>query len=422
MDIPPAIGRVADRAIQSPPGAPRDIEEPDSRHEPVVSDHSAFKDELDRTGVSRGALFRLSGGFFPETPARSEPTSMPGPPPDIVPGANPRATATEAGEPGPMEQMARRPSNLHVMATGPSPEMPAKAMASASKPYPAMLADSAEPEFPSRSVEPHDPRSPLPGNVASPGFFPVTARSASGLGGATEPRAYLPEADRHVRDGHAEPTPAGRGSGSKLPLAAGVSIPDPGAGWLAAGWGREKAAARAETSDMLADAIFALHDGTVEEGGRRHSAILPGERVNGSTPPPPGPAPASQIAARILARGGEAAGPIEIALDPPELGRVRIVIHPAELAVALSIHAELPQTLELLRRQSDSLLGELRSMGYDSVDLEFSSQHDREDGTPDVDWQMHLQGGPEQLSENAQAHVPGSMSTMAAAGRLDLRT
>lgn len=64
--------------------------------------------------------------------------------------------------------------------------------------------------------------------------------------------------------------------------------------------------------------------------------------------------------------------PIEIALSPQELGRVRMAILTGEdRSITVSITAERPETLDLLRRNIDQLGQSFKSMGYDQISFAF---------------------------------------------------
>jgi flagellar hook-length control protein FliK len=81
---------------------------------------------------------------------------------------------------------------------------------------------------------------------------------------------------------------------------------------------------------------------------------------------------AHQIAAALQENGIDPGHPIEIALDPPELGRVRL--HMVELAgvLTLTIQAERPETAELMRRHLDLLAQEFSEAGVDAPSVRVS--------------------------------------------------
>jgi flagellar hook-length control protein FliK len=77
---------------------------------------------------------------------------------------------------------------------------------------------------------------------------------------------------------------------------------------------------------------------------------------------------ASQIATAVIQSNGKAT---EIALNPEELGRVRMSLSAADGALTLVVLADRPETQELLRRHIDVLAQEFRSLGYESVSFSF---------------------------------------------------
>ncbi len=70
--------------------------------------------------------------------------------------------------------------------------------------------------------------------------------------------------------------------------------------------------------------------------------------------------------------------PVEIALNPEELGRVRMVLSGADGAMTVSVMAERGETIELLRRHIDMLAQEFKEIGYDNLSFAFS-QGDQEE-------------------------------------------
>ncbi|MEM6661965.1 MAG: flagellar hook-length control protein FliK [Pseudomonadota bacterium] len=71
-----------------------------------------------------------------------------------------------------------------------------------------------------------------------------------------------------------------------------------------------------------------------------------------------------------------APGVIEINLDPPELGRLDIVIEVSDQNLRATLSAERQFTGDLIRRHSEQLLDQFREAGFDSIDLNFGEAHD----------------------------------------------
>lgn len=82
--------------------------------------------------------------------------------------------------------------------------------------------------------------------------------------------------------------------------------------------------------------------------------------------------PAPQLAAQILLHSNAAKiGPIEMLLNPAELGHLRFEIHQNGDQVQVLLSTERPETLELLRRNADHLVSEFRNAGFAGASLSF---------------------------------------------------
>ncbi len=67
-------------------------------------------------------------------------------------------------------------------------------------------------------------------------------------------------------------------------------------------------------------------------------------------------------------------GQIELTLSPEELGRVRMTLVPSVEGMMVNIQADRDETLEMLRRNIESLASEFRDMGYSDVSFAFGQQ------------------------------------------------
>jgi flagellar hook-length control protein FliK len=140
--------------------------------------------------------------------------------------------------------------------------------------------------------------------------------------------------------------------------------------------------------------------------------------------PPPDLAPLAQTASQQIASGAaqvqaDPGGPVDIALDPPELGRVRLSLVEVNGTMTLSITAERPETADLMRRNLALLAEEFSRLGLDapSVDISGGGQGGRHHHGDD-----HVPAGgrhdPQPLGQIAAS--PAAARPMAANG-LDLR-
>lgn len=120
---------------------------------------------------------------------------------------------------------------------------------------------------------------------------------------------------------------------------------------------------------------------------------LPGQRASGpltTTLAPTGQPVANghdvphQIAVQIAqgAEGGPggARGTVEISLSPEELGRVRLRLHPSEAGLSVTITADRPETLDLMRRNIDILAREFLDIGYEDAQFDFDQGGQRANG------------------------------------------
>lgn len=88
--------------------------------------------------------------------------------------------------------------------------------------------------------------------------------------------------------------------------------------------------------------------------------------------------------------------PVEISLNPRELGRVRMNISAAEAGITVNVVAERPETLDLMRRNIDQLTREFQAIGYDNINFSFAEGETREN---------FGDGGNDQPAETAQTHL-----------------
>jgi len=130
---------------------------------------------------------------------------------------------------------------------------------------------------------------------------------------------------------------------------------------------------------------------------------------------PSGPAPkvAAQIVAAVLQ---SPSGTTEIALNPKELGRVRIALTPAEAGLSVTILAERPETADLMRRNIDVLAREFLDMGHENLTFSFSDHSDGAD--------QNSQDSPNPAPLRDDVHpieTPIPATTLTLNGGLDLK-
>ena len=101
-------------------------------------------------------------------------------------------------------------------------------------------------------------------------------------------------------------------------------------------------------------------------------------------------------------RQGGADRPMELVLNPAELGRVRISMQAGDGAMTVHVLAERPETLDLMRRHIDLLAQEFHDIGYGSADFAFGQN------TPEGDGSSNTGSGTELRSSGPGTSDPGN--------------
>lgn len=158
--------------------------------------------------------------------------------------------------------------------------------------------------------------------------------TAIGDGGGTDVARTF--ADGHA-DGDGDPGADGEGSARER------------------GKGDEAAPAAPTAGDHR---VFRLH----ADRDRPGTVPVPGLRDD------PGPRAGAGLPETVVRSAG---GPIEVTLAPPELGRVHMALRDQDGALSLSLSADRPETLDLMRRHADLLEKDLRMLGYGSIAFHF---------------------------------------------------
>jgi hypothetical protein len=121
---------------------------------------------------------------------------------------------------------------------------------------------------------------------------------------------------------------------------------------------------------------------------------------------------AQQLAVTITQTTGQ---PTEIALNPEELGRVRMSMSLTDGTLMLHINAERPATADLLRRHIDTLAQEFRSLGYNDISFDFGDGRTQDEARHDA--------GPltEHAEDATETQAPEQTGVRQPRGGLDLR-
>ncbi|SFO14695.1 hook-length control protein FliK [Roseovarius lutimaris] len=100
---------------------------------------------------------------------------------------------------------------------------------------------------------------------------------------------------------------------------------------------------------------------------------------------------AMQIAAS--AQRGGTDRPVDIVLNPAELGRVRLSLSSTDGVMSVTVIAERPETLDLMRRHIDMLAQEFLSIGYGKAQFSFGGGHSGQTGQNDGEAGFSSSGG-----------------------------
>lgn len=109
-------------------------------------------------------------------------------------------------------------------------------------------------------------------------------------------------------------------------------------------------------------------------------------------------------------------GPVDLHMNPEELGKVRISMAMAEGGITVTILAERPETLDLMRRHIDQLNQEFRQLGYGLISFSFGQHNQRQDNQSD--------SSPNQAASATSDDQPGPILSDGGHGQkngLDLR-
>ena len=111
--------------------------------------------------------------------------------------------------------------------------------------------------------------------------------------------------------------------------------------------------------------------------------------------------------------------PVELRLSPKELGRLRVSLAHEGDALRVTIQVERPETLDLMRRNSDVLMNEIRSAGFSGGTLSFTHWGGSSPGESGPDQSFSTQAESAFPTETLPA--PAHIALGSATGGLDLR-
>ena len=186
----------------------------------------------------------------------------------------------------------------------------------------------------------------------------------------------------------------------------------------------------------IAQALTAMQQPQVQAAGPAEAGIAPldevlpaGPQGTGTgaifSPTAPGAAPAQiaqHAAGQIVAALPRDQGVFitdagtEIALDPPELGRVRMIVTEIAGGLALTVTAERPETLDLFRRHASMLAGEFAREGFANTNFAFEGNADGDGRNPDSE-----DGPVLRIAADPQDLINGITPQLTQGGGLDVR-
>ena len=257
--------------------------------------------------------------------------------------------------------------------------------------------------------------SAAPGSAAGPAGLPLMAPSATASAASASPSPVSPKdpdlgtgPDASNRRGEA---PAAASSGSVT----GASPPAPQPSPLPAAPSAFASAADPRTArdpegDAAKDGATMPADLRGPDGPRGSAGAVP------AAPPPELPRTA---VLQILDTLRLVPGTVELALDPEELGRVKLHLEFSGGTMTVQVTAERPDTADLIRRHLDILVDEARKAGF--TDLTFDLSGGAGQGARDDRDRPAAPLHPLQPSPAGLDPVPPTPRSGAGSGGLDLR-
>ncbi|WP_444430081.1 flagellar hook-length control protein FliK [Rhodobacter capsulatus] len=115
---------------------------------------------------------------------------------------------------------------------------------------------------------------------------------------------------------------------------------------------------------------------------------------------------------------------VELTLSPEELGKVRMTLTSSDGAITVAVQAERPETLDLMRRNIDSLARDFRDMGYSNIGFDFGQQTDQRPSAQERAAESALPSSPPErdgIPRFETFPTPLQAASGTASGGLDLR-
>lgn len=106
--------------------------------------------------------------------------------------------------------------------------------------------------------------------------------------------------------------------------------------------------------------------------------------------------------------------PVEIVLNPEELGKVRMTLTGNETQISVSIHAERVETIDLMRRHLDLLTEQYQALGYSDISFSFDDQQEQHQDSEAPSEQSHF-------SDSEESNQPSMTTQNVSTTGIDIR-
>lgn len=346
VDLPPE--RADLQMAPNPPVEPLPVQ-PDNR----LAERTALRADPAK-GVSANKI---------EDPVQTD-TNAPIPPAAAMPGDVTETTlpvptgavtdAPELADQRPVEQQMRPVDRPLTPATPTAPRTEPAAIPPARMASDAGPAMPSDPPPPAIDGEPAPQAAPMPRpeSTAPTGAAPL-AMAATNMGKGEPPIAAV--ATAFVQPDKPKPAPA-----PPAAPAPAISTPTPTTSDAAGIIGNDAAIMPETSLETLPRSAGHIPASIAPNAGLSPGAAMPSPRY---------------IAAQIAVQNTQPGTPLEIALDPPELGKVRLTLLPGDAGMTVQITAERAETIDLLRRHAGILSDEFQRQGQRDASFDFSRDH-----------------------------------------------
>ncbi|WP_299147444.1 flagellar hook-length control protein FliK [uncultured Tateyamaria sp.] len=183
--------------------------------------------------------------------------------------------------------------------------------------------------------------------------------------------------------------------------------PDLGTAWLGGGSDISKPSIN-QAASLITDTATSVEGPFEQIVWDVRPLTTPGMPTVLQTRPDLPPHVAQQIA-EALHRAPEK--PLELVLNPPELGRVRMRLSPSDAGIVVSVVADRPETLDLMRRNIEDLGRSFEELGYEDISFSFA-QGDQTEQDPDGSHQEAETARADPFEKQTTTVIPALISAL----------